>query len=108
MEPVLRAAPEVRPVDSGFFAGVLDYRKMNVLVRMVMKSRMQAKGVPEETTGTGTQLRHGQRPLLSPSGKGGRKEREDRISARGWRLKSRAGLSTTKDTRSPPPPKFNI
>ncbi len=47
MEPALKAAPEVRPVDSGFFAGALDYSKMNVVVRMVMKSKMQAKGVPE-------------------------------------------------------------
>ena len=47
MEPVLKAAPGIRPVDSGFFAGVLDYGKMNVLVRMVMKSKMQARGVPE-------------------------------------------------------------
>ena len=47
MEPVLKAAPEVRPVDSGFFAGVLDYRKLNVVVRMVMKVKMQAKGIPE-------------------------------------------------------------
>jgi menaquinone-dependent protoporphyrinogen oxidase len=47
MEPVLKAAPGIHPVDSGFFAGVLDYRKMNVLARMVMKSKMQAKGIPE-------------------------------------------------------------
>lgn len=47
MEPVLKAAPGVQPVDSGFFAGVLDYGKMNVLVRMVMKSKMKGKGVPE-------------------------------------------------------------
>jgi menaquinone-dependent protoporphyrinogen oxidase len=47
MEPVLKAAPEVRPVESGFFAGVLDYSKMNVVIRMVMKAKMQAKGIPE-------------------------------------------------------------
>ena len=47
MEPVLKAAPEVRPVDSGFFAGVLDYSKMNLVARMVMKAKMQAKGIPE-------------------------------------------------------------
>ncbi len=43
LEPVLKAVPEVQPVDSGFFAGALDYSKMNVVVRMVMK----AKGAPE-------------------------------------------------------------
>lgn len=47
MEPVLKAAPEVRPVDSGFFAGVLDYSRMNVFIRMVMKAKMKEKGVPE-------------------------------------------------------------
>jgi menaquinone-dependent protoporphyrinogen oxidase len=47
MEPVLKAAPAVRPVDSGFFVGALDYGKMNVVVRMVMKSKMKEKGVPE-------------------------------------------------------------
>lgn len=47
MEPVLKAAPQVRPVDSGFFAGVLDYSKMNLVIRMVMKSKMKEKGVPE-------------------------------------------------------------
>ncbi|HEY3276696.1 MAG TPA: flavodoxin domain-containing protein [Syntrophorhabdaceae bacterium] len=47
MEPVLRAVPEVRPVDTGHFAGVLDYGKLNVVLRMVMKAKMQSKGVPE-------------------------------------------------------------
>lgn len=47
MEPVLKAVPEVRPVDTGCFAGALDYSKLNVFIRMVMKSKMQAKGVPE-------------------------------------------------------------
>jgi menaquinone-dependent protoporphyrinogen oxidase len=47
MEPVLKAEPDVRPVELGLFAGVLDYGKMNVMVRMVMKSKMQAKGIPE-------------------------------------------------------------
>ena len=47
MEPVLKAVPEVRPVDSGFFAGTLDYSKMGTLVRMLVKSKMEAKGIPE-------------------------------------------------------------
>ncbi len=47
MEPVLKEVPEVRPLDSGFFAGVLDYSKMNMIVRMVMKAKMRDKGVPE-------------------------------------------------------------
>ena len=47
MEPVLKAAPRVKPVDTRFFAGVLDYSKMNALARMIMKSKMQAKGVAE-------------------------------------------------------------
>jgi menaquinone-dependent protoporphyrinogen oxidase len=47
MEPVLKAVPEVRPVDCGYFGGVLDYSKMNMVVRMVMKSKMKEKGIPE-------------------------------------------------------------
>ena len=45
MEPVLKAVPEVRPVDSGLFAGVLDYSNMDALSRMAMK--VMGKGVPE-------------------------------------------------------------
>jgi len=44
---VLNAAPDVRPLDTGLFAGVLDYEKMNMMIRMVMKSKMKSKGVPE-------------------------------------------------------------
>jgi menaquinone-dependent protoporphyrinogen oxidase len=47
MGPVLKAVPEVRPVDCGYFGGVLDYSKLNLVVQMVMKSKMQAKGIPE-------------------------------------------------------------
>ncbi len=47
MEPVLKAVPEVRPVDCGYFGGTLDYSKLSLVVRMVMKSKMQAKGIPE-------------------------------------------------------------
>jgi menaquinone-dependent protoporphyrinogen oxidase len=47
MDPALNAAPGVRPLDTGLFAGVLDYSKMNMMIRMVMKSKMKSKGVPE-------------------------------------------------------------
>ena len=47
MDPVLNAVPDVRPLDTGLFAGVLDYDKMNMMIRMVMKSKMKSKGVPE-------------------------------------------------------------
>ena len=47
MDPVLNAVPDVRPLDTGLFAGVLDYGKMNMMIRMVMKSKMKSKGVPE-------------------------------------------------------------
>lgn len=47
MDPVLKAVPGVRPVDIGLFAGVLDYSRLNLIYRMVMKSKMKKKGVPE-------------------------------------------------------------
>jgi len=47
MDPVLNAVPDVRPLDTGLFPGVLDYGKMNMMIRMVMKSKMKSKGVPE-------------------------------------------------------------
>lgn len=47
MDPVLNAVSDIQPVDTGLFAGVLDYSKMNIMIRMVMKSKMQNKGVPE-------------------------------------------------------------
>ncbi len=47
MNPVLDAVPNVKPVDIGLFAGVLDYSKLSFVVRMVMKSKMKKKGVPE-------------------------------------------------------------
>lgn len=47
MDPVLNAVYDVQPFDTGLFAGVLDYGKMNMMIRMVMKSKMQSKGVPE-------------------------------------------------------------
>lgn len=47
MEPVLNAVPSVKPVDMGFFSGALDYSKLNMVYRMVMKSKMKKQGVPE-------------------------------------------------------------
>jgi len=47
LESVLDAVPQVRPVDIGLFAGVLDYSKLSFIVRLVMKSKMKKKGVPE-------------------------------------------------------------
>jgi menaquinone-dependent protoporphyrinogen oxidase len=47
MEPVLNAAPAVQPLDIGLFAGALDYSKLTWMYRMVMKSKMKKKGVPE-------------------------------------------------------------
>lgn len=45
--PVLKTVPTVRPEAMGGFAGALDYSKLNMVTRLVMKSKMEAKGVPE-------------------------------------------------------------
>jgi menaquinone-dependent protoporphyrinogen oxidase len=45
--PVLKAVPDVSPVTMHGFAGVLDYSKLNMMYRMVMKSKMKKKGIPE-------------------------------------------------------------
>ena len=47
LQPVHREVPEVRPVDTGLFGGVLDYDKLSFMVRMVMKVKMKDKGVAE-------------------------------------------------------------
>lgn len=44
--PVLKAVPDVKPLHSQAFAGTLDYSKMNMIVKMIMKSKMKEKGVP--------------------------------------------------------------
>jgi menaquinone-dependent protoporphyrinogen oxidase len=69
MEAVLKAAPEVRPVDSGFFAGVLDYSKLNVVVRMVMKGKMQAKGILEGDFRNWNAITSWAKGLIVPFGK---------------------------------------
>jgi menaquinone-dependent protoporphyrinogen oxidase len=45
--PVLKAVPEVKPKAMEAFAGALDYSKLNMVVRMIMKSKMENQGVPE-------------------------------------------------------------
>lgn len=45
MDTILKEVPDVKPVDTGLFAGVLDYQKMNFIMRAVMKSKMKDKGI---------------------------------------------------------------
>ena len=47
LDPLYREVPEVTPVDTGLFAGVLDYDKLSFMVRMVMKGKMKDKGIEE-------------------------------------------------------------
>jgi menaquinone-dependent protoporphyrinogen oxidase len=47
MTPLRRKVPGVTPVDTGLFSGVLAYDKLSFMVRMVMKMKMQDKGVAE-------------------------------------------------------------
>lgn len=47
MEPVLKKIPTIRPAKMGFFAGVLDYNKLNFVYRTVMKAKMKKQDVPE-------------------------------------------------------------
>jgi menaquinone-dependent protoporphyrinogen oxidase len=43
MDPILKDAPEIKPVGIGTFAGALDYRNLSWLMKTIMKS----KGAPE-------------------------------------------------------------
>lgn len=45
--PVLKAVPKVIPRTMQPFGGTLDYSKLNFMYRMVMKSKMAKKGIPE-------------------------------------------------------------
>jgi menaquinone-dependent protoporphyrinogen oxidase len=47
MNPVLEAAPEIKPMDMGLFSGALDYSKLGFMYRTVMKSKMKKQGIPE-------------------------------------------------------------
>jgi menaquinone-dependent protoporphyrinogen oxidase len=66
MEPVLKAVPEVKPVDMGFFPGALDYSKLNLMYRTVMKYKMGKKGVPEGDFRDWTAIRTWAEGLCSP------------------------------------------
>ena len=46
-DPVRQAVPNIRPLDLKCFAGALDYAKMNVMYRMIMKSKMKKQGIAE-------------------------------------------------------------
>jgi hypothetical protein len=46
-QSVLAAVFEVKPVDMGLFAGVLDYRKYSAGMGAVMRYKMRSKGVKE-------------------------------------------------------------
>ena len=46
-DPVLKAVPQVKPKERQAFGGVLDYSKLNMMYKMVMKSKMKKKGIPE-------------------------------------------------------------
>lgn len=47
LKPTLKAAPSVKPISMGLFAGALDYAKLNPIMRLIMKSKMEDKGIPE-------------------------------------------------------------
>jgi menaquinone-dependent protoporphyrinogen oxidase len=66
MNPVLKAIPDVKPVDMGVFAGVLDYSKLNLVYRMVMKSTMKKRGVPEGDFRNWNAIRSWAKGLCSP------------------------------------------
>ena len=66
MEPVLKAVPEVKPVDIGLFPGALDYSKLNLMYRTVMKYKMGKKGVPEGDFRDWTAIRAWAEGLSSP------------------------------------------
>jgi len=44
---VLNDVPAVKPREIQAFAGVLDYSKLNMMFKIVMKSKMKKKGIPE-------------------------------------------------------------
>ncbi len=46
-DPVLMAAPKIKPRSVQAFAGKLDYAPMNFIMQQIMKSKMKKKGVPE-------------------------------------------------------------
>ncbi|MCF8129957.1 MAG: flavodoxin domain-containing protein [Deltaproteobacteria bacterium] len=47
MEPVTQKTSDVIPLDIGLFAGALEYDKLPFMMRIIMKMKMQNKGVDE-------------------------------------------------------------
>jgi len=47
LDPLYTAAPQVKPVSVGRFAGVLDYSKLSFMYRTIMKRKMKKRGIPE-------------------------------------------------------------
>ena len=47
LDPVREEVPEVKPVSTGLFAGVLDYNKYGTAIKAVMRYKMWTKGVEE-------------------------------------------------------------
>lgn len=47
LDPLKETVPQVRPIDVGLFAGVLDYSKLSWPMRLVMKRKMKSKWVSE-------------------------------------------------------------
>ena len=43
LEPVLKEVPLVKPVSAGFFAGKLDYSKLNILHKIFVKLIIRAE-----------------------------------------------------------------
>jgi menaquinone-dependent protoporphyrinogen oxidase len=66
MEPVLKAAPDVKPIDMGLFSGALDYSKLNLVYRTIMKYKMGKKDIPEGDFRDWTAIRTWTEGLCSP------------------------------------------
>ncbi|MCF8130581.1 MAG: hypothetical protein K9N10_18875, partial [Deltaproteobacteria bacterium] len=47
LEPLCQKTSHVIPVDIGLFAGTLEYGKLPFMMRIIMKIKMQNKGVDE-------------------------------------------------------------
>lgn len=66
MEPAINEAAGIQPVGTGFFAGVLDYSRLNLVFRMVMKSKMKKRGVPEGDFRNWAEIRSWAERISSP------------------------------------------
>ena len=47
LDPLYTAAPQVKPISVGRFAGVLDYSKLSFMYRTIMKRKMKKRGIQE-------------------------------------------------------------